>query len=209
LNFYPFAATREADQVRSKMERLMSRRQIIQVGAAAAVVLGLPMSVLGAAEVPKEFRIGYQKNGILLVAKQQRLIEKRLEPLGISVKWVEFSFGPPLLEALNIGAIDYGTTGDAPPIFAQAAHANLVYVAALPAAGSGAAILVKDEASIHSLIDLKGKRVGFAKASSAHNLTIAALEKAGLSYSDITPVYLPPADAAAAFASGSIDAWTI
>ncbi len=186
----------------------MSRRQVIRVGAATAVVLGLPMA-LWAAETPREFRIGYQKNGILLVAKQQGLIEKRLEPLGISVKWVEFSFGPPLLEALNIGSIDYGTTGDAPPIFAQAAKANLVYVAALPAAGSGAAILVKDGTAIHSLADLKGKRVGFAKASSAHNLTIAALDKAGLSYGDITPVYLPPADAAAAFAGGSIDAWTI
>jgi sulfonate transport system substrate-binding protein len=145
----------------------------------------------------------------LLIAKQQGVFEKAFAAKGVSIKWVEFSFGPPLLEALNTGAIDYGTTGDSPPIFAQAASANLVYVAAQEAAGSGAAILLPEGSTITSLADLKGKKVGFAKASSAHNLTIAALEKVGLSYSDITPVYLPPADAAAAFSRGSIDAWTI
>eukprot|EP01037_Dinobryon_pediforme_P015222 gene15222-15367_t len=162
-----------------------------------------------AEETPKELRIGYQKNGPLLIAKQQRLLETRFEPLGITVKWVEFSFGPPLLEALNTNNIDYGTTGDAPPIFAQAAKANLLYVAALPAAGAGSAILLPEGSQLKTLADLKGKRIGFSKASSAHALTLAALEKAGLTYADITPVYLSPADGAAAFARGAIDAWTI
>ncbi|TGD99394.1 aliphatic sulfonate ABC transporter substrate-binding protein [Methylobacterium nonmethylotrophicum] len=161
-------------------------------------------------------RIGYQKNGILVVAKQQGAIEARLKPLGVGVSWVEFSFGPPLLEAISLGAIDIGQTGDAPPIFAQAAGrpqdsagSPLVYVAAQEAAGSGSAILVQKDSSLRSLADLRGKRVAFAKASSAHNLTIAALDKAGLTYRDIEPVTLAPADAAAAFARGSVDAWTI
>ena len=127
----------------------------------------------------------------------------------MDVKFVEFSSGPPLLEALNVGAIDYGTTGDAPPIFAQAARANLVYVAAQPSAGSSSAILVRDPSPIRSLADLKGRKVGFTKASSAHNVIVAALEKAGLRYEDISPLYLQPADAAAAFARGAIDAWSI
>jgi len=155
------------------------------------------------------FRIGYQKNGILVVAKQQGVLEARLKALGYDVRWTEFSFGPPLLEALNLGGIDFGQTGDAPPIFAQAAGSDLAYVAAQAAAGSGAAILVAETSPIRTLADLKGKRVAFAKASSAHNLTLAALAKAGLTYGDITPVTLAPADAAAAFASGQIDAWTI
>lgn len=157
----------------------------------------------------RELRFGYQRSGTLLIAKQQGVLEKRLKPLGVEVKWVEFSFGPPLLEALNVGSIDYGTTGDAPPIFAQAARAKLLYVAAVEAAGSGAAILLPPGSTLQTLADLKGKRVGFARASSAHNLTIAAVEKAGLKWSDITPVQLPPADARAAFDSGALDAWTI
>ncbi len=93
-------------------------------------------------------RIGYQKNGVLLVAKQQKLFETRFAPLGIEVKFVEFSSGPPLLEALNAGALDYGTTGDSPPIFAQAARANLLYVAVQPSAGSTSAILIKEGSPI-------------------------------------------------------------
>ncbi|AWN38150.1 aliphatic sulfonate ABC transporter substrate-binding protein [Methylobacterium radiodurans] len=158
---------------------------------------------------PGVLRIGYQKNGILVIARQQGVLEERLKPLGHTVKWVEFSFGPPLLEALSLDGIDFGQTGDAPPIFAQAAGGNLVYAAAQEAAGSGAGILLPKGSAIRTLGDLKGKRVAFAKASSAHNFTVAALEKAGLAYTDIEPVTLAPADAAAAFARGSVDAWTI
>lgn len=156
-----------------------------------------------------ELRIGYQRSGTLLVAKQQRVLEKRLNALEVDIKWVEFSFGPPLLEALNVGSIDYGTTGDAPPIFAQVAKAKLLYVAAAAGAGAGSALLVPPGSSLQTLSDLRGKRLGFARASSAHNLTIAALEKAGIAWSEITPVQLPPADARAAFERGALDAWTI
>ncbi|KAB1072964.1 aliphatic sulfonate ABC transporter substrate-binding protein [Methylobacterium planeticum] len=181
---------------------MLTRRSLIAAGLSAAAVRA------GAAE-GTPLRIGYQKNGILVVAKEQGAIEARLRPLGVTVSWVEFSFGPPLLEALNLGSIGFGQTGDAPPIFAQAAGANLVYAAAQPGGGSGSAILLPSGSPIRTLADLKGKRVAFAKGSSAHNLTIAALEKAGLSYRDIVPVILAPADGAAAFARGAIDAWTV
>jgi NitT/TauT family transport system substrate-binding protein/sulfonate transport system substrate-binding protein len=187
--------------------RLSRRKVLATVLAASASAVALAPPSLFAA--PTEVRIGYQKNGVLYLAKETGQLEAALKAKGLSVKWVEFSFGPPLLEALGAGSIDYGTTGDSPPIFAQAAGANLVYVAAQEAAGSGAAILVKDGSNINALSDLKGKKVGFAKASSSHNLTIAALEKAGLTYKDVEPVYLAPADGAAAFAKGAIDAWTI
>jgi aliphatic sulfonates family ABC transporter substrate-binding protein len=157
----------------------------------------------------RELRFGYQRTGTLLIAKQLGAMEARFKPLGVDVKWVEFTFGPPLLEALNVGSVDYGLTGDAPPVFAQAAKANMLYVAVAEAGGSGSAILVPPDSSLQALSDLKGKRVGFARASSSHNLTVAALEKVGLSWSDIIPVQLPPADARAAFERGAIDAWTI
>ena len=183
---------------------MIDRRRLLATALATALLRASARAADGGV-----FRIGYQKNGILVVAKQQGVIEERLAKLGHAVRWVEFSFGPPLLEALSLGGIDFGQTGDAPPVFAQAAGANLVYAAAQEAAGSGAAILLPKGSTIATLADLKGKRVAFAKASSAHNFTIAALEKAGLSYADIEPVTLAPADAAAAFARGSVDAWTI
>ena len=175
----------------------------------AATLAAVPALRGAHAAEPGVLRIGYQKNGILVVAKQQGIIERRLEPLGHTVRWIEFSFGPPLVEALSLDGIDFGQTGDAPPIFAQAARSSLVYVAAQEAGDSGAGILLPKGSALRSLADLKGKRVAFAKATSAHNLTVAALEKAGLRYGDIEPVLLAPADAAAAFARGSVDAWTI
>lgn len=181
---------------------MISRRTLLATALAAA------SSPLRAAE-PGVVRIGYQKNGILVVAKQQGAVEARLKPLGITVRWSEFSSGPPLLEALGLGSVDFGQTGDAPPIFAQAAGANLVYAAAQPGGGSGSAILVPTDSPVRSVADLKGRRVAFAKGSSAHNLTVVALEKAGLAYADIEPVYLSPADGAAAFNRGAVDAWTV
>ncbi|TWS95675.1 sulfonate ABC transporter substrate-binding protein [Reyranella sp. CPCC 100927] len=161
-----------------------------------------------AAQDLREFRIGYQKGGIFSVVKQQKTIEARLKTLGIdTVKWIEFQYGPPLMEALGLGAIDIGPVGDTPPLFAQAAGANVVYIASNPASES--ALIVPQSSPIKTLADLKGKKIAFAKGSSSHNLTVRLLAKGGLTYADVTPIYLTPADAAAAFARGSIDAWTI
>jgi len=188
----------------------MQRRQLLQ-GALCGLAGGLLGPAARSAAAPedlKEIRIAYQKSGIFPAVRARKTLESAFSPQGVSIKWIEFAFGPPILEAINTGNADYGYTGDAPPVFAQAANANLVYVAALPRQ-SAEAIIVHADSPIRSLADLKGKKIGFAKASSAHNTTVAALEKAGLSYSDIQPVMLPPADAFAAFARGSIDAWTI
>lgn len=174
-------------------------------GLAATTLTGRGAS----AEPAKALRIGYQKAGLLAVARREKSIEKQLAADGVSVTWVEFAAGPPLLEALNVGAVDFGWTGDAPPIFAQAAGANLVYVGAAPSNGKGEAIIVKDGSPAKTVADLKGKKIAVTKGSSAHNLLVAALEKAGVAFADITPVYLSPADAAAAFASDSVDAWSI
>jgi ABC-type nitrate/sulfonate/bicarbonate transport system substrate-binding protein len=113
-----------------------------------------------------------------------------------------------LLEALGAGAIGYGYTGDSPPIFAQAAHANLLYAGAIPARGYVQAVVVPAASSIQDIAGLTGKKVAVAKASSAHNLLVAALESVNLPWSDITPVYLAP-PAAAAFVRGAVDGWSI
>ncbi|MGA2893267.1 MAG: aliphatic sulfonate ABC transporter substrate-binding protein [Xanthobacteraceae bacterium] len=184
----------------------MNRRTFLLATAA----FGFAASPFAAeAEPLKELRIGYQKTSVLLVVKAQKVLEERFEPQGVTVRWVEFPFGPPLLEALNVGAIDYGYTGNAPPIFAQAAHANIQYVGVIPARGYGQAIVVPDASTLKTLADLRGKKIGVAKGSSAHDLLVAALESASISWQEITPVYLAPADAAAAFARGAIDAWSI
>ncbi|MDM0001914.1 sulfonate ABC transporter substrate-binding protein [Variovorax sp. J22P240] len=157
-----------------------------------------------------ELRIGYQKSASLFVLqKAQGTLEKKLAPLGFGVKWVEFPAGPQLLEGLNVGAVDVGYVGEAPPIFAQAAGARFVYFGYDPAAPRAEAILVTKDSPIKSVADLKGKKVALNKGSNVHYLLVKQLEKNGLKLSDIQPVYLAPADGRAAFESKNVDAWVI
>ena len=185
----------------------MKRREFLKLGLGTVAVAALSRQVRAQGSV-KEIRVGYQKNGVLVIARQQAALENHFKPAGIEVKWVEFSSGPPMMEAMNVGSVDYGAVGDSPPVFAQAAGAAIVYAAGQPVT-NGQGILVPADSSIRSIADLKDKRVGFTKGSSAHNIVVQTLEKAGLTYSDITPVYLTPPDAGPAFANGSIDAWSI
>jgi sulfonate transport system substrate-binding protein len=154
-------------------------------------------------------RIGYQKYGTLVLLKARGSLEKRLAPLHIEVQWTEFPAGPQLLEGLNVGSIDFGTVGEAPPIFAQAAGADLVYVGNEPAAPAAEAVIVPRNSPIKSVAELKGKKVAINKGANAHYLLVKVLEKAGVRYNDIDTVFLAPADARAAFERGSVDAWAI
>ena len=178
---------------------------------AAAAFFALTGAVLpGASSAPdKVVTIGYQKYGNLILLKGHGGLESKLAPLGFRVEWREFQSGPPLLEALNAGAIDFGHAGETPPIFAQAASVPFVYVAYEPPAPRGEAILVPKSSPINTLADLKGKKIALNKGSNVHFLLVQALEKAGVKYPEITAIYLAPADARAAFERGSVDAWVI
>lgn len=186
-------------------------RRLIGAGTAAALAagLGIAPALAEPAAAPKELRIGYQKYGTLVILKARGTLEKRLADKGVAVKWSEFPFGPPLLEAINVGSIDVGTTGESPPVFAQAAGADLVYVGNEPPAPSAEALVVPKDSPIKSVAELKGKRVAVGKGSNANYLLVKLLEKAGLKLADIEAIYLPPADARAAFESGRLDAWAI
>ncbi|QJD99588.1 sulfonate ABC transporter substrate-binding protein [Massilia forsythiae] len=185
------------------------------LGLLSAAVLGaslpaaLPQARAAQAAALRELRIGYQKYGTLTLLKGRATLEPRLAAAGIAVKWTEFPAGPALLEGLNVGSIDFGTVGEAPPIFAQAAGAALVYVGNEPPAPGAEAIVVPKTSALRSLADLKGRKIALNKGSNVHYLLVKALEKAGIAYRDIQPVYLAPADARAAFERGAVDAWAI
>ena len=187
---------------------MISRRQTLGLFGAVAATALLP-GIKGARAAATEFRIGWQKNGVLALAKRRGALEKRLADRGIAVSWSEFTSGPPLLEALGAGALDLGATGDVPPLFAQAAGGHLYYVGLYRGSPAGSAILVRKDSPIKSLEDLKGKKVAFNKGSNVHYLLVKALEEAGLTYADVEPSFLAPADGRAAFEKGAVDAWVI
>ena len=176
---------------------------------AAVAVLATTAALWTRAQTPPaSLRIGFQKGSFnLALLKSYGLLEQRLP--GTKVQWTEFPAGPQLLEALALGSVDLGATGDAPPVFAQAAGKDVVYVGAEPPKPDSSAVLVKPDSPLKTLADLKGRRVALQKGSSAHFLTVQAVRRAGLNWGDIHPVYLPPADARAAFERGSVDAWAV
>lgn len=187
--------------------KVLKRRSFL--GLAGAALAASAGACSGGAATPT-IRIGHQKNGLLLLAKHSGRLEEALKaPPPAQVRWLEFSSGPPLLEALGVGSLDFGSTGDAPPIFAQAAGAPLVYVGAVKLSGAAGGVLTPANSGINSIAELRGKRVAFARGTSAHASTIALLESGGLSLADVTEVNLAPADAASAFTQGGIDAWVI
>lgn len=198
------AADEPLENKRAGRRRTLGYLSAAVLGALAA---GLPNSVT--AQTKTVLRIGYQKYGTLVILKGRGSLEKRLAAEGVEVKWTEFSAGPALLEGLNVGSIDFGTTGEAPPIFAQAAGADLVYVGNEPPSPLSEAILVPHNSPLKTVADLKGKKVAFNRGSNVHYLLVKALEKAGLAYTDIQTLFLAPADARAAFERGSLDAWVI
>ncbi|MCO8067866.1 sulfonate ABC transporter substrate-binding protein [Acinetobacter schindleri] len=153
--------------------------------------------------------IGFQKYGVLPILKERGTLETLLKQQGVNVKWVEFPAGPQLLEGLNVGSVSFGEAGEAPPIFAQAANSNLVYVANQPEAPKAEALIVQKDSNIQSVQDLKGKRIALNKGSNVHYLLLKVLEANNLKLSDIEVVYLPPSDARAAFERGAVDAWVI
>jgi sulfonate transport system substrate-binding protein len=185
--------------------------KLVRVVLGVIALLGLTGILLpGARSVAeKVVTIGFQKYGNLILLKGRGGLESKLAPLGFRVEWKEFPSGPPLLEALNAGAIDFGHAGETPPIFAQAAGVPFVYVAYEPPAPKGEAILVPRNSPINTLAGLKGKKVALNKGSNVHFLLVRALEHSGVKYSDIEPIYLAPADARAAFERGAVDAWVI
>ncbi|MFJ2683400.1 aliphatic sulfonate ABC transporter substrate-binding protein [Pseudomonas sp. NPDC087342] len=175
----------------------------------SGLVVALALSFALPAQARETVRIGYQKSSTLItLLKTQGTLEKTLAQNNIDVTWHEFSSGLPLLEALNVGNVDISAdVADTVPIFAQAAQAKLTYFAEEAPSPSAQAIVVRKDSPLQQLADLKGKKIAVTKAAGSHYLLIAALNKAGLKFSDIEPAYLSPADGRAAFENNKVDAW--
>ncbi|MBD3884124.1 sulfonate ABC transporter substrate-binding protein [Phormidium tenue FACHB-886] len=154
-------------------------------------------------------RIGYQKATELDLLRTRGELDKKLKEQGATVEWSLFPAGPPMLEAMNAGKIDFGGVGDAPPIFSQAAGGQFYYVSTTPLSPETQDIVVPKDSPIQTPADLKGKKVALQKGSSAHYLLLKTLEEANIPADQVEVIPLSPADARAAFEQGNVDAWSI
>ncbi|QOZ67375.1 aliphatic sulfonate ABC transporter substrate-binding protein [Bradyrhizobium arachidis] len=191
------------------------RRRLLQglaVGSAAfapGTIFAQNAAVENRGARPKEIRFAYQRGGILVVAQQQKVLEKFFQPRGSEIVWKLFSYGNPALEAVNVGSMDFSSSGNTPIIFAQAAGFDVQYIAAQRSGDGGEGIVVLPQSGIKHVGELKGKKVAVAKGTSSHYFLVAALQKAGLGYEDVTAVFLAPSDAPGALSRGDVSAWVV
>ncbi|MBW8737939.1 MAG: ABC transporter substrate-binding protein [Streptomyces turgidiscabies] len=172
-------------------------------GSSAASSVGSGSGTDGKGSVT--LNVGDQKGGSEAVLRAAG----ELKNLDYKIKWSTFTSGPPLLEAVNAKAVDIGSVGNTPPVFAAGAGSRITVVGALRGGSQGEAILVPKDSKLRKTADLRGKSVAVAQGSSAHYQLIASLKQAGLTLDDIKVKYLQPADALAAYTSGSVDAWAV
>ena len=132
-----------------------------------------------------------------------------LNTLPFKVNWSDFTSGPPMLQAMASGSVDIGGVGDAPPVFAASGGEAVEIVGARQTNGDQDALVVPKGSPITSISQLKGKKIAYASGSSANYNLLTVLNKASLTTKDVNLVNLQPADALAAFTSGSVEAWDV
>lgn len=160
-------------------------------------------------ERARELRIGYQKFGMLGILKAHGALESRLAKQGVTIRWHGFPAGPQLLEALQAGQIDFASTGEVPPVFAQSAGAPMLYIAYEPAAPQSEAVVVPCDSEIRSIQDLRGRRLKLNKGSNVHYLLLRGLEAHGMSLQDIDVVYAVPQEPRGMLDAGDADGWAL
>ncbi len=183
---------------------MSSELRFMSVAGRLLAALTVATALTAAAGAETLLRIGDQKGNARAVLEAA----KALVGVPYKIQWVEFPAAAPLLEAAKAGAIDAGTVGDAPFTFAAAAGTPVKAIEATRSDQQGLAIVVRGDSPAHSFKDLVGKKIATGRGSIGHQLILALLEANGLKPSDIQLVFLPPADASVALATGSIDAWS-
>lgn len=129
---------------------------------------------------------------------------------GLRVEYINFESGHLVIEAFNGRSLDYGGVSEIPPIFAAASTTqSFRQIAVAHGDVNNQVVLVPRGSTINDLAGLKGKRVGYVRATTSHYFLIRMLQSVGLNWADITPVAMSVADGAAAFSSGRLDAWAI
>lgn len=155
----------------------------------------------------RELRIGYQKFGNLGMLKARQSLEERFVQQGVTVLWSEFPAGPQLLHALQNNEIDFGATGEVPPILAQAQNSSLIYVAYEPPSPHSVAMVVAQDSPIYHCSDLRGKRIAVNRGSNVHYLLLQMLDEHGLTLDDVRVNYTPLRYPLTPSDFHSVDAW--
>jgi len=186
---------------------LSKASKFVRRTAVFAGLLALAACSGGAQGDQTTLHVGSQRGG----TKAVMIASGVLEGAPYTIEWSEFPAAQHLLEAIGGGAVDVGTAGDAPFMFAYQAGSPVKAVGAHFTAQrpEGAlALIVPAGSPARTLQDLHGKTVATTRGSVGHYLVIRALAAEKLPPDWIKLSFLAPGDAKAAFDSGAIDGWS-
>ncbi len=182
---------------------LMSRRAF---AAFALFATAVPRMAF-AADAPKQIVLDWATyNPVSIVLKEKGLLEKEFEKDGIKIVWVQSAGSNKALEFLNAGSIDFGSTAGSAALVARINGNPIksIYVYSRP---EWTALVTGAKSEVTKVADLKGKRVAVTRGTDPHIFLVRALQGAGLTEKDITPVLLQHADGKTALIRGDVDAW--
>jgi len=182
---------------------LISRRSF----TAAAIATALAPFGANAADKPKEIVIDWATyNPVSMLLKDKGLLEKEFAKDGIAIRWVQTLGSNKALEFLSAGSIDFGSTAGAAALIGKINGNPIksIYVYSRP---EWTALVTRKDTAINKVADLKGKRVAVTRGTDPHIFLVRALQGAGLTERDITPVLLQHPDGKTALVRGDVDAW--
>jgi len=189
---------------------LFTRRSFLTTGSMALGALGLGLGV-----APRLFAKSNSLSDLTLEVATYKggdsyfNDDAKTDQRPYKVKYAEFPGGNVIVEALASGSLDIGSMSEIPPIFSIQSHREPKLIAVLQGDVNNQVFLIPKESKIESVGQLRGKRVGYVRATTSHYFLIKALKEQGLTMSDITPIALTPQDGFTAFQSGQLDAWVI
>ena len=191
-------------------ERKLSIREIILLLIAVILLISATACRASKADQTKENKkVKEIKIGTMdlvnpdLVARKEKYYEKQL---GIKVKIVKFDSGKDVNTALAAGSIDASELGSNPTALGigNGLNYDVIYIGDI--IGSAESLVVKNNANVNSVSQLKGKKIAVPFASTSHYSLLNALKQAGLKESDVKLLDLEPNDIHAAWKRGDIDA---
>ena len=131
------------------------------------------------------------------------------EEFGDSVQF-EFNHhmngGAAAMEAMTAGELDFAVLGDMPVIQSKGNGLDVVVLSSLFTSKDGYHLVAAKDSGIHSIEDIKGKKVAVMTASTNHKLLLKYLEAKNLTVDDIDLVPLKTKDQLAAFVGKNVDA---
>ena len=146
-------------------------------------------------------------NSPYYIARHFRWFEDDPNLKGVRIDYREFNDRPSINDAIDKGALQVLFIGDAPGILTRAQGSDIRVVAV--SGNAKQEILVGENSILKSIGDLRAKRVAVLQATSSQYCLLKILKDAGMSSTDVSLVYMPPAEAKVAFESGQIDAWAV